>query len=369
MSNDSNFTKNEKRVLFGIVKYPNKSDKFLARYLKMKDSTVNYCRNQLEKKNMFQVVYLPILNRLGFELLCINFAEYNLENVLNKRKSAIKNDIEIADDIFLRIGDPEKEFSISFNKNYSEFFQNTQNRLGKMGKLNLLRKSSNNLPENIIFPINHSDFHNFFDYSRLLEQNFSIKFDDLTIDMPPQSKQQESSTSDEPSSFFSNHQLVYLSEKEKAVFVALIDFPNRSIKEIAEINTISLNRNTVSKMRQKFLNDGLMRKIIIPNLDKIGFKFLVYYHFRFRLDKPVSEIFQTQSLDSPATLLFFYNQFEVVIICAYNNYSEYKSDKVQKYSYLNSHEILGKSPEPRKYLLSNLEFIRKFDFRLLSRNI
>ena len=369
MSNDSNLTKNEKRVLFGIVKYPNKSDNFLARYLKMKDSTVNYCRNQLEKENMFQVVYLPILNRLGFELLCINFAEYNLESTLNKRKSAIKNDIEIADDIFLRIGDPEKEFSISFNKNYSEFFQNTQNRLGKMGKLKLLRNNTNNLPDNIIFPINHSVFHNFFDYSRLLQKIFSIKFDDLTTDVPPQLKPQGSSTSDEFSSFFSNHQLVNLTKKEKAVFVALIDKPNHSIKEIAESNDISLNRNTVSKMRQKFLNDGLMRKLIIPNLDLIGFEFLVYYHFRFQPHKPISEIIQSQSLDSPSTILFFYNQFEAVILCAYKNYSEYKSDKVQKYSYLNSHEILGKSPEPRKYLLSNLEFIRKFDFRLLSRNI
>lgn len=369
MSNDSNLTKNEEKVLFGMVKYPNLSDKSLARYLEMKDSTVNYCRNQLEKQKMFQVVYLPILNRLGFELLCINFAEYNLKITLNKRKSAIANDIKIADDIFLRIGDPEKEFSISFNKNYSEFFQNTQNRLGKMGKLGLLRKNSNNLPENIIYPINHSVFHNFFDYSRLLGQNFSIKFNDLTTHIPQQSKQKGSPNTDRNSSFFSNHQLVNLSEKEKAVFVALIDYPNHSIKEIAELNVISLNRNTVSKMRQKFLKDGLMRKIIIPNLNKIGFKFLVYYHFRFRPEKPISDIIQSQSLDSPSTILFFYNQFEAVILCAFKNYSEYKSDKVQKYSSLNSHEILGKSPEPRKYLLNNLEYIRKFDFRLLSRNI
>ena len=118
----------------------------------MKDSTVNYCRNQLEKENMFQVVYLTILNRLGFELLCINFAEYNLKITLNKRKSVIAKEIKIADDIFLRIGDPEKEFSISFNKNYSEFFNNTQTRLEKMGELGILRKN----PENIIFPINYS---------------------------------------------------------------------------------------------------------------------------------------------------------------------------------------------------------------------
>jgi len=367
MSNDSNLSKNEKRVLFGIVKYPNKSDNFLARYLKMKDSTVNYCRNQLENKNMFQVVYLPILNRLGFELLCINFAEYNLESTINKRKSAIENDIEISDDIFLRIGDPEKEFSISFNKNYSEFFQNTQKRLGKMGKLKLLRNNSNNLPENIIFPINHSVFHNFFDYSQLLGQNFSIKLDELTNHKPQHSEQKGSSKSGGSSSFFSNNQLVNLSEKEKDVFVALIDFPNHSIKQITDLDDISMNRNTVSKMRQKFLNDGLMQKIIIPNLDKIGFKFLVYYHLRFRPGKPVSEIIQ--SLDSPSTILFFYNEFETVILSAYNNYSEYKSDKVQKYSSLNSHEILGKSPEPRKYLLNNLEYIKRFKFRLLRRSI
>ncbi|MHA1474644.1 MAG: helix-turn-helix domain-containing protein [Promethearchaeota archaeon] len=363
MSNDSNLTKNEERVLLGMVKYPNKSDKFLARYLYMKDSTVNYCRNQLEKQNMFQVVYLPILNRLGFELLCINFAEYNLKKTLKERKSAIAEDIEIADDIFLRIGDPEKEFSISFNKNYSEFFNNSQIRLKKMGELGILRKN----PENIIFPINYSVIHNYFDYSGLLQQSFSIKNNDLTIQTRELDQQQSLKAAKNPS-FFSNHKLVNLTEKEKAVFVALIDFPNHSIKEIAELTQISLNRNTVSKMRQKFLNDGLMRKIIIPNLDKIGFKFLVYYHFRFRPDKPATnEIIQ--NLNSPATILFFYNQFEAVILCAFKNYSDYKSDKVKKYSFLNSHEILGKSPEPRKYLFSNLEYIREFDFRLLSRNI
>jgi hypothetical protein len=236
-----------------------------------------------------------------------------------------------------------------------------------MGKLNLLRNNSNYLPENIIFPINHSVFYNFFDYSKLLGQNFSIEFDNLTTHEPQQSKQQGSSNSDEPLLFFSNHQLVNLSEKEKDVFVALIDFPNHSIKQIANLDDISMNRNTVSKMRQKFLIDGLMRKIVIPNLDKIGFKFLVYYHFRFQPGIPVSEIIQ--SLDSPSTILFFYNEFEAVILSAYNNYSEYKSDKVQKYSSLNSHEILGKSPEPRKYLLNNLEYIKKFKFRLLRRNI
>lgn len=365
MSNDSKLTKNEERVLFGIVKYPNKSDKFLARYLKMKDSTVNYCRNQLEKHNMFQVVYLPILNRLGFELLCINFAEYNLKIALNKRKSAISKDIKMADDVFLRIGDPEKEFSISFNKNYSEFFKNTQTRLKKMGELGILIKN----PENIIFPINYSVIHNFFDYSRLLSQSFSIKNEDLTIQDGELYKQDPLKTP-KNSWFFSNHELVNLSQKEKAVFVALIKFPNHSIKEIAELTDISLNRNTISKMRQKFLNDGLMQKIIIPNLDLIGFQLLVYYHFRFRPDKPTTKEI-IQNLNSPTNILFFYNQFEAVILCAFRNYSEYKSDKVQKYSFLNSHEILGKSPEPRKYLFSNLEYIRKrkFNFRLLSRNI
>ena len=363
MSNESGLTKNEEKVLFGMVKYSNKSDKFLARYLHMKDSTVNYCRNQLEKENMFQVVYLPILNRLGFELLCINFAEYNLKISLNKRKSAISKDIKIADDIFLRIGDPEKEFSISFNKNYSEFFKNTQTRVEKMGELGILRKN----PENIIFPINNSLIHNFFDYSGLLRESFSIKSEELAA-QTSEIDQQESLKAPEYSPFFSNHELVNLSEKEKAVFVALIEFPNHSIKEIAELTDISLNRNTVSKMRQKFLNDGLMRKIIIPNLDLIGFQLLVYYHFRFRPDKPATkEIIQT--LNSSATIMLFYNQFEAVILCAFKNYSDYKSDKVKKYSFLNSHEILGKSPEPRKYLFSNLEYIRKFDFRLLSRNI
>ncbi|QEE14198.1 hypothetical protein DSAG12_00008 [Promethearchaeum syntrophicum] len=363
MSNDSSLTKNEERVLFGMVKYPNASDKILATYLHMKDSTVNYCRNQLEKQDLFQVVYLPILNRLGFELLCINFAEYNLKISINKRKNSMAKDIKLADDIFLRIGDPEKEFSISVNKNYSEFHKNTLARLEKMGNLGILTKN----PENIIFPINYSIIYNFFNYSGILRHAFSIKNTDLTNKDRDENLLKDKKTV-KFSSIFGNQDLTILSQKEKDVFIALIDYPNKSIKEIAELNYISLNRNTLSKMRQKFLNNGLMRKIIIPNLDLIGFELLVYYHFRFRPDKPpTNEIIQ--NLNSTATILFFYNDFEAVILCAFKNYSDYKFDKVKKYSYLNSHEILGKSPEPRKYLFSNLEHIRKFEFGLLSRNI
>jgi len=355
MPNNSGLTKNEQRVLYGMVRNPTMSDNSLARFLKMKDSTVNYCRNQLEKRKIFQVVYVPILNRLGFELLCINFAEYNLKTLKDSRKSEKTNKIPISDDIFLRIGDLEKEFSVSFNKNYSEFFLNTQNRLERMGKLGLLSKNRKNLPKNIIFPINLSVIYNFFDYSQLLLHTFSIKSENGV------------KNNGDPL-YFSDHTLYNLSEKEKAVFTALIDYPNYSIKEIAELEEISLNRNTVSKMRQDFLKLGLMKKIIIPDLQSIGYELLVYYHFRFRPDNPINDEAKGV-LNSPSTILFFYNKFEAIILSAFKNYSEYKSDKVQKFSHLHSHEMLAESPEPRKYLFNNLDYFRKFDFRLLSRNI
>ncbi len=72
-------SRNEELVLYGMVRFPNRNDRELAEVLNLKDSTVNYCRNQLEKRNLFQLVYVPVLNRLGFELLSINFAEYNLK--------------------------------------------------------------------------------------------------------------------------------------------------------------------------------------------------------------------------------------------------------------------------------------------------
>ena len=51
-----------------MVRFPNMNDRELAEVLGIKDSAVNYSRNQLEKRDMFQVVYIPVLNRLGYEI-------------------------------------------------------------------------------------------------------------------------------------------------------------------------------------------------------------------------------------------------------------------------------------------------------------
>ena len=116
-------SRNEELVLYGMVRFPNRNDRELAEVLNLKDSTVNYCRNQLEKRNLFQLVYVPVLNRLGFELLSINFAEYNLKLSPKQRMDIMTNKINLSNDVFLRLGESEKEFSISFNKNESEFFK------------------------------------------------------------------------------------------------------------------------------------------------------------------------------------------------------------------------------------------------------
>ena len=76
-----------------------------------------------------------------------------------------------------------------------------------------------------------------------------------------------------------------------------------------------------------------------------------------------------ENLSSASNVLFLYNKYEAILLSAYNNYTEYKRDKAVKYSYLNSQNILGDSPNPRKYAIKNLNYIRNFDFRLLSRNI
>ena len=352
--NQKPLSHNEELVLYGMVRFPNRNDRELAEVLKIKDSTVNYCRNQLEKREMFQVVYVPVLNRLGFEILSINFAEYNLKLSPTKRMD-IMSDIESSNDIFLRLGEAEKEFSISFNKNYSEFIANTHERTEVMGNLKLITKA---LPENVVFSVNSSEVLNFFDYSKLLQANFHIDLKNLNIEAVKESHVP----------YFDNSELVNLSENDKAVFYALVDYPNKSIKEISELETVKLNRHTVSKLRERYLSEGLMKKIIIPNLGLLDYDLLVYYHFRFLPNSPITpEI--VQNLNSSSTVLFFHNKYEAVLLSAFQNYSEYKEDKVVKYTYLNSHDILGKSPNPRKYVLNQIKYLRKFDFKLLSRKI
>ena len=271
-----NLTEKEQLALFGLISYPMTKDKDLSTILHMKPSTLTSIKKRLHQNGVYRPLYVPMLNRLGCEILGIIHTEFSPVIPLEERIKISRKTIESNQEIFLSIGALEQGFSLSFNKNYTSFSKINEDRTEMFGKNKLIEKK---YPLEVNFPFTLSAIPNFFDYSRLLAHRYDIDID-LVL---PESVNKILG----PSRWFSEAPPVKLSIKEKKVLTALIKNPTATMEFIG--SQVDLSRHTVARMKEKFLSENLIRKVIIPDLEKLGFSLLVFYHFKLSPRRPIEQ--------------------------------------------------------------------------------
>ena len=333
-------TENEKKVLYGIVRYPNLNDRELSIKLKVKLSTLTSIKKRLLDQGYFRKLVVPILSLLGAELLAIIHTRFNPVIPLRERVKKTKKTIEVFEEIFFSVGEQEKGFSISLSQNYSNINRINEIRTETFGKVGLLEKE---YPDEVIFPFNNSKIIRFFDFARVLKDNFEIN-----INLDKSSNK-----------WFEKNGIVKLSKKERKVLSSIVKNPDSTTKNIGDI--VSLSRHTVSRMRSDFYKKGLLRKIVLPNLNKLGFEILAFYHLKFNPSNPPTEK-DLEFLDSSSTIFFACKKFEAVIISAYPTYQLYKEDKMTKIRFLKENDLISENPIVGKYMYERMIMIKDFVF-------
>jgi hypothetical protein len=345
--NHIELTKNEQKVLFGLVTYPELNDSALSEIINVKLSTFTSIKRRLIEHDAFKQIRIPLLNKLGSELLAVIHSEFNPIIPLKERIERAKESIEIYDEIFYSTGIQEKGFSISLSKNYTNIGKINDIRTETFGKLGLLE---NEYPSEMIFPFQTSNIIRFFNYGRTLGTYYNIDNTNNATD----------------EQWFKNGKPIPLSKKEKLVFATLIEYPQKTTQKIGDI--VNLSRHTVSRLKNKFYQLKLMKNLTIPNLHKLGFEILAFYHFQYNPGKPPSKE-DISVLDTPSTIFLASRRFESVIISAYPSYQNYKEDKMQKIRFLKENDFISYTPLVRKYMFDQMEFLKHFDFAPITKKI
>lgn len=342
-------TKNEKKVLYGLVKYPRCNDSELSLKINVKLSTLTSIKRRLEKNGYFRVIAVPLLNRLNCELLAVIYTQFNPVIPLEDRVQTTKKTIEVFDEIFFSTGEQEKGFSISLSKNYTNIGRINEIRTETFGQMGLLEKE---YPNEVIFPFETSQIFRFFDFRRILKNMFSLKDNSDDIDTGIE--------------WFRNISQIDLSNKEKKVYLALIENPNLTTQKIGE--KIGLSRHTIARMKKHFFNKGLLKQIILPNLNKLGFEILAFYHIKFNPHKP-PKMSDIEYLDSYSTIFLVHRKFETIIISAYSNFLECQEDKMNKIRFLKENDFVSSTPLVETYSFERMIVIKDFNFAPITRKI
>ncbi len=366
---NTELTGNEQKVLYGLVRFPEKNDKQLAAILNMKDSTLTSIKKRLADQHYFRQLFIPQLNRLGCEMLGIITTDFNPVIPLSERIDISKNEIEKNEEIFLSIGAREQGFSFSLVDNYTSFSSINEKRTEVFGKYALIDKS---YPSEILFPFSISEINNFFDFSRILQHHFNIDLDQFNLEAY---QKYHTSPKDQLPNYipeqclfewFTPHDVYQLNNKEKIVFTYLIDNPEATMTEIGE--KVGLSRHTVSRMKKKFFEKRLIKQLVIPHLKKIGFKMLVFYNFELSPRNHINDTLQS-ILNTDSTIFLASRKYKIATISVYTDYSEYKEDKMAKIGYLKENDYLNYSPSPRKFVYDQIKVLKQFNVTPITKKI
>ena len=114
------------KLLRELLQNSKRSDKELAKILKVSQPTITRARHKLEKNGMIEdYTIIPNFKKMGFELLVINLAKIRPEILSSDKEKAGEFIAKFPTTIFASVGEGMgmNAVSISFYKNYTEYHQ------------------------------------------------------------------------------------------------------------------------------------------------------------------------------------------------------------------------------------------------------
>ena len=344
-------TEKEKTTLYGIVRYPNFSDKQLSEKIELKHSTVTSIRHRLRNKEYFRSLIIPRLQNMGCNMLVAIYTNFSPLIPLEERVKITGKTIEVFEEIFFSVGEQDKGFSLSLSKDYSSIGRINDIRTQTFGSRGLLEDE---YPNMVVFPFEISKIYRFFDFAPLFKQFFSLN--KMTLSSVIKDFGKASATRE------------LLSDTEKKIYCNLVKYPELSDNNIGD--RLGVSRHTVSRIRRVFEKTDLIRRINLPNLKKLGFDILTFHHIRFDpRNPPDMDKDEAVSLMSDSTIFMASRRFESVMISVHSDFDDYKRDSTRINQVLKENNWIAQNPLILTYSLNDLYFIKEFSFVPIARKI
>ena len=343
-------TEKEKLVLYGLVYYPEMTDKMLSKRLNLKHSTVTSIRHRLKENGYLKKLIIPKLQSMGCEMLAVIYTNFSPLIPLLERVEITGKTIEVFEEIFFSVGEQDKGFSLSLSKDYATIGKINDIRTQTFGGRGLLEDEYPNL---IVFPFEISKIYRFFDFAPMLRKNFGLN---LKVESEIENVE-----------FKSSGDMVF-SDSEKNAYCMLVSYPDLPDSNIGR--ELDVSRHTISRIRRKFEENNFMKKLVLPNFVKLGFEIMAFYHISFNPRNPPNiEEDAAALLMSDSTIFLASRQFEAVMISIYSDYEDYKRDRTKVMQVLRENNWIAKDPVIRSYGLNTTVFIKDFKFAPIASKI
>jgi len=334
-------TKKEKLVFYGLIRWPELNDIELSMKINVSRSTITTIRRKLDERKLYSTLNIPDLTKIGCDLLLVSYSNFVPSVSYRIRKEYSDILMKTYPELFFEISTNKRRVYFSAGRNFTEIKRSIDNSGEIHVRQELVSERRNTY---VYFPLNLTELFRFFDYAPLLKHHFHLEIDD---------GYERKTTRAEMARF---------TENEKLVFYTMVKYPGLTGGQIAR--RVSMSRQTVNAMKNRFLSDGLLRTVRIPDIRKLGFELMVFSHMHFNPKKPIDKRHRgiELMLSKRSQILKISGNSEAIVLSVFENYTEYLEtydellDFYERNRFLLGNPVIRIFPIKSKRLLMDMRY-------------
>ncbi|MCD4740754.1 PAS domain S-box protein [archaeon] len=274
-------SKNEKLVLYGLVRYPNLNDQQLSKKIGVKRSTLTAVKNKLHHTGFYHTIALPDFRTIGCELMCIiNYSKPLTQEVIKK--------LEHNPNMVYNLSTEKNFLGVLLSKNFTE----------AKHAIDLFRETGDDEEHLHVayYPLETSSIP-ILDFSQVLAKKFEL----------PYGKEQPKSIKP----------IAKLKENEKKVLHAILKNPETTDTNLS--SKLKMSRSTISQIKKRLIKNKTINIVNIPNMKKLHYELIAYIYSRKDMSKIIKDV--------PSSCVFTISgEKETSCFFVFENYAQYSSE-------------------------------------------
>jgi DNA-binding MarR family transcriptional regulator len=373
----ADLTIKEQKVLYGIVRLPNLNDRELAEKIDVNASTIATIRNKFKNSDYFDIIRFPYMQNLNYQSLVVTYDRISFLVPTSSPLKILENISKTINNYFYMISITDAWLGLAIAKDIVEIQQITDT----IAQIKYNNDLSIKTTKHIIFPFKLSQIYNFFDYSYLLEQIFGTELETAKLERDSQTGlplefMQEPAAPSETGSEYNSEQLgseltganVKFTPAEKRVFLLLNQNPELSDHAIAK--KTSLSSTTINTINKRLTEKRLIKKLIIPNLEKLGFELMACTHLKFIPSSTVLERirFDQHIKHNLPNIFIISNNTNEIIITIHKSFSDYQKINEEIINLYSEKDLLFEDPTSILLPLKEINYAKYHYYQPLLKN-
>ncbi len=367
-------THKEELVLYGIVKFPNLNDRELTEKIDVNASTIATIRNKLKSSNYYSIIRAPILQNLDYSSIVVSYDRISFLAPTTSPFRIIENISNKITNYFYMVSINDAWLGVAFVKDIVE----TQHIQETIANIKYSSNLSIKTTFNEIFPLKLSRINNFFDYSYILEQLFSIENEtprnEFGVELgyepePDAAAVLDGMTETEPRTNNTKPINSQFTQIEKQIFLLLNQNPDLSDHAIAK--STSFSSSTVNTVNKRLTKKGLLKRSVIPNLGKIGFELMASTHLKFVPTSTISDRrkYMKYIRTNFPNIFMISNNTNEIIFTIHKNFSDYQKINEELLNMYRENDLLLEDPNTIIFPLKEMNFQRYHYYQPLLKQI